>query len=148
MPWIYLSDKRERNFDLPISLQNEEVKEAFLVKFNNFYGNADGMFHSNHYSTSAYVIFYLMRINPFSNNMIKLQTNDFDVPNRQFSNIFSTLELCEKYNNNRELLPDLFETPEIYYNINYNDFGKLKNKIRIHNIGFEPYAKNGIEFCL
>ena len=147
MPWIYLSDKRERNFDLPISLQNEEVKEAFLVKFNNFYGNADGMFHSNHYSTSAYVIFYLMRINPFSNNMIKLQTNDFDVPNRQFSNIFSTLELCEKYNNNRELLPDLFETPEIYYNINYNDFGKLKNKIRIHNIGFEPYAKNGIEFC-
>ena len=147
MPWIYLFDKRERNFDLPISLQDEEVKETFLVKFNNFYGNPDGMFHSNHYSTSAYVIFYLMRINPFSNNMIKLQTNDFDVPNRQFSNILGTLELCEKYNNNRELLPDLFETPEIYYNINYNDFGKLKNKIRIHNILFEPYAKNGIEFC-
>ena len=147
MPWLYLSDKRQRNFDLPISLQDEEVKKTFLVKFNNFYGNADGMFHSNHYSTSAYITFYLMRINPFSNNMIKLQANDFDVPNRQFSNIFGTLELCEKYNNNRELLPDLFETPEIYYNINYNDFGMLKNKTRIHNIFFEPYAKNGIEFC-
>ena len=30
MPWTFMADKRLRNFDLPMSLQNEESKERFL----------------------------------------------------------------------------------------------------------------------
>ena len=145
MPWIHLLDNSPRNFDLPISLQNEKIKELFLKKF--FENINTPMFHNNHYSTSAYIYFYLMRINPFSNNMIKFQSCDFDIPDRQFTNIKGTLELCEKYNNNREPIPEIFEIPEVYYNLNYNDFGKLKDNTRIHSLGVEPYANNGIEYC-
>ena len=142
MPWIHLSDNRIRNFDLPISLQEENIIEEYKKKFSDNY-----MYQNNHYSTSAYIYFYLMRINPFSNNMIKFQSNDFDIPDRQFISIKDTLELCEQCNNNREAIPEIYEIPEIFYNINYNDFGRLKNKTRIHNLNLKPYAQNGIEFC-
>ena len=145
MPWIHLLDNSIRNFDLPISLQNEKIRDLYLKKF--FENINTPIFHNNHYSTSAYIYFYLMRINPFSNNMIKFQSCDFDIPDRQFTTIKGTLELCEKYNNNREPIPEIFEIPEIYYNLNYNDFGKLKDNTRIHNLSVEPYGNNGIEFC-
>ena len=145
MPWIHLLDSSIRNFDLPISLQNEKIKELYLKKFLE--NIKTPIFHNNHYSTSAYIYFYLMRINPFSNNMIKFQSCDFDIPDRQFITIKGTLELCEKYNNNREIIPEIFDFPEIYYNLNYNDFGKLKDNTRIHNLSSEPYANNGIEYC-
>ena len=147
LPWIHLSDNSMRNFDQPISLQDDKTVEAYRKKFNEYIKSHNSMFHNNHYSTAAYVYFYLMRINPFSNNMIKFQSNDFDIPDRQFSTIKGTLELCEQCNNNREAIPELFEIPEVYYNINYNDFGRLKDKTRIHNLSIEPYAKSGIEYC-
>ena len=147
IPWINLSDNKIRNFDNPISLQKDNIIEDYLQKFNEYNQNNNNVFHNNHYSTGAYILFYLMRINPFCNNMIKFQSNSFDIPDRQFIGIKGTLELCEEFNNNREAIPEIFELPEIYYNINYNDFGKLKDNVRIHNIILEPYSKNGIEFC-
>ena len=88
-----------------------------------------------------------MRTKPFTNNMIKFQTNSFDVPDRQYADIKRTIYLCQKGNNNREMIPELFSIPEIYINLNDNDFGKRKDGIRIHNITFEPYAQNVIQFC-
>ena len=146
-PWINSISNRIRNFDLPISLQSEKSIKMYQKHHKEYLLSKTVMYHNNHYSTSPYIMFYLMRINPFTNNMIKFQSNDFDLPDRQFTTIQGTLELCENYNNNRELIPEIYEIPEIYYNINYNDFGKLKDNIRIHNIQLEPFAKNGIEFC-
>ena len=73
---------------------------------------------SNHYSNGAYAFFYLIRINPFSNGMIKLQKNSFDLPERQFSSVYNTLSMCPSTNNNREPIPEIFELPEMYYNLN------------------------------
>ena len=149
MPWIFLEEGIDfvRNFDLPISVQDDDKKEDFLSKTEN-YILGDGMIsHSNHYSTSAYICFYLMRINPFTNNMIKFQSKGFDIPDRQYSDMRQTIFLCQKMNNNRELIPELFSIPEIYINLNDNDFGKQKDGNRVHNITFDPYAENSIEFC-
>ena len=144
MPWLLFGDKI-RNFDYPMSLQTEESMEKF-EKLREL--DDDDFAHNNHYSNSAYVIFYLFRINPFSNGMIKLQKNSFEIPERQFSSIDNTIKVCPATNNNREPIPDLFELPEIYYNLNCNGLGKMKTgKKREHNINFAPYAENGIEFC-
>ena len=58
--------------------------------------------YRNHYSTSAYIYYYLMRINPFTNDMIKFQSNNFDVPDRQYTVTKQTIFLCKRINNNRE----------------------------------------------
>ena len=148
MPWLFLVQGIDyiRDFDLPISVQDKEQKEQFLSKIGNFIKEDNSISHSNHYSTSAYILFYLMRVNPFTNNMIRFQTNCFDIADRQYVDINQTIFLCQKMYNNREMIPELFSIPEIYINLNDNDFGKQKEGLRVHNISFSPYCDNPIEF--
>ena len=149
MPWLFLKDGVEfkRNFDIPMAVQDEDKQEEFLMHNNNYTLDENSPTHSNHYSTSAYIYFYLMRTNPFTNDMIKFQSKNFDVPDRQYANIKQTLFLCQRMNNNRELIPEFFSLPEININLNVNDFGKQRDGLRVHNISFEPYANNAIEFA-
>ena len=149
MPWLFLEEgiKKIRNFDLPISVQDEKTQEFFLSKGTVYLASEDSLTHGNHYSTSAYMCFYLMRTNPFTNIMIRFQSNNFDVPDRQYIDIKSTIILCQSLGNNREIIPELFSLPEIYINLNDNDFGKQKTGLRVHNITFRPYAENPFEFC-
>ena len=146
IPWIKFENKI-RDFNLPISLQTEEAKADFEDKYLKYRDLKMDFYHNNHYSNSSYIIFYLSRINPFTNGMIRLQGNSFEVPERQFTSINSTIQICPKTFNNREAIPELFEIPEIYYNINCNDFGTSLSKKREHNIDLTPYANNGIELC-
>ena len=149
MPWLFLTDgiKKIRNFDLPISVQDDDTQKDYLSKGKLYLSDLEALAHGNHYSTSAYLCFYLMRTNPFTNIMIRFQSNSFDVPDRQYTDIKSTINLCQNLGNNRELIPELFSIPEIYINLNNNDFGKQKEGLRIHNISFQPYAENPFHFC-
>ena len=148
MPWLFLEDGPNfiRNFDLPISVQDEDKCKQYLSNKENYIIEDNIIFHANHYSTSAYILFYLMRANPFTNNMIKFQSNTFDIPDRQYADIKQTIFLCQNMNNNREMIPELYSIPEIYINLNDNDFGKQKEGVRVHNINFQPYSDNPIEF--
>ena len=51
MPWLFLEEGVDfiRNFDLPISVQDEDKKIHYLSKKNNY--NMDGgiVEHGNHY---------------------------------------------------------------------------------------------------
>jgi hypothetical protein len=146
MPWIFLDDNRIRNFDIPMSVQDESARNLFLKIPYDTQGK-ENRWHSNHYSSSAYICYYLMRTNPYTESMIKFQSNNFDVPDRQFFDIKQTLILCEKNNNNREPIPELYTIPEVYLNLNHNDFGKhILNEGRIHNVECSPYADNAYEF--
>ena len=148
MPWIFMEDRRIRDFDIPMSIQDEESKDRYL-NIPKDPSEKTNRWHSNHYSTSAYICYYLMRTKPFTESMIKFQSNNFDVPDRQFFDIGQTLLLCEKNNNNREPIPELYTIPEIYINLNSNDFGKQSDRnfgSRIHNVEFKPYAKNAYDF--
>ena len=147
MPWIFLKNMEIRDFDVPISVQKDVQKCFYQKKLNEENFDKQDYYHTNHYSTAAYIYFYLMRINPFTNDMIKFQSNDFDVPDRQFSNMYKTLELCEDCGNNRELIPEIYNFPEVFINLNYNDLGRQKDKIRMHNVELKPYANNPVEFC-
>jgi hypothetical protein len=147
MPWIFLDDNKIRNFDIPMSVQDENARNLFLKIPYDTQGK-ENRWHSNHYSSSAYICYYLMRTNPYTDSMIKFQSNNFDVPDRQFFDIKQTLILCEKNNNNREPIPELYTIPEVYLNLNYNDFGKLalNDQGRIHDVECFPYADNAYEF--
>ena len=147
MPWIFMNDERIRNFDIPMSVQNESSRQNYLqIPYDS--QSKENRWHSNLYSSSAYICYYLMRINPFTESMIKFQSNNFDVPDRQFFDIGQTLLLCEKNNNNREPIPELYTIPEVYINLNFNDFGRqsLNKRGRIHNVECYPYADNAYEF--
>jgi len=116
-----------RKMNYAISVQSEEnraqCKRNYELEKNN-------PCHLNtHYSTSAYIFYYLMRLNPYGQNMLKLQGSRWEDPNRVF-NSFNTLgEILQDSNDNRELIPDFFCYFDYFCNLNCNYIHIQNNKI-------------------
>ena len=149
-PWLSVLDENSlnvklRDFKYPLSAQNPNKRDIILFKYeekenNNEKKNKFINHYNSHYSTSAFVNFYLIRISPFNENIIKLQNGKYDDPNRAFVSITEVLEILNKFEDNRELIPDFFYLTESYLNLNYNNYGKRDvDKLYINNIIFDNY---------
>ena len=117
-----------RELKYPICAQTEKNKELAIKRYVedcqfNF------KYHSGtHYSTSAYVYFYLMRSEPFSTLLVKLQNYAQENPNRMFNGIQSTVLTLDSGNDNRELLPEFFSKIEHFINFNCVNLGKKTSR--------------------
>ena len=82
-------------------------------------------FYGSHYSNSATIIHYLMRLEPFTTFARELQGGKFDNPDRCFKEVKSSWELTsERTPDTKELIPEFFFLPEFLKNVNGVDFGK------------------------
>ena len=134
-----------RNFAFPVSVQEKDKRNQIIKKFCCLQPSKSGFVNhfNSHYSTSAFVSFFMVRTNPFTYNQIKLQNNQFDHPNRTFHSFYEILEILIKYSDNRELISEIFYFPEMFINLNFNNLGRRTNdKIRNHNVLFDEYYEN------
>ena len=133
-PLLYmdLQAKVERNLSKAICL-NKKLTNEDINKFKNNYETMGYHFNS-HYTTMAYILYYLMRLIPFTNCQIKLQSGHFDAPTRMFTSLENLLYVFQITEENRELCPEFFYSYESFLNLNYNDFGFVNSdKRQIHN---------------
>ena len=147
-PVIYMNIEKNllRNLSKAVCL-NKDDSEVEIIKYKmNF--EVMKCYYNNHYSTSAFVLYYLVRLIPYTYLQIDFQSGKFDVPERIFStyNNYSTALLSSS--ENRELIPEFFHHYESCINLNYNNFGKMKNsKKLINNFNSNKY-KNAVEFII
>ena len=149
-PLLYMdiSKKIERDLSKPIALNKEPEKvksiiEQIQLNFINF-----GSHFNSNYSTSGYVLYYLVRMNPFTNGHIKFQSYKFDVPQRMFFTFDSYLNAMNSSEENRELVPEFFYNYEIFLNLNYINLGILNSDNLLIN-DLNTGDKNGIaEFII
>ena len=164
-PWI-ITDYTSENLPSPLPIRpmgtpmgmleiNEEAKErkesykaSWDVNDNEEDKEEDFDRYRSHYSTSLYVTYYLVRIFPFSSMRIELQGRSFDDPNRLFNSIIDSFNcaLTQKADL-RELIPELFFLPEIFYNLNLLNLGSIRNKqknieVPVNNIEMPKWANN------
>ena len=133
-PLLYMDiqTKVERNLSKAICLNKKLTNEDYN-KFKNNYETM-GYHFNTHYTTMAYILYYLMRLIPFTNCQIKLQSGHFDAPTRMFSSLENLLYVFKITEENRELCPEFFYSYESFLNLNYNDFGFINtDKKQIHN---------------
>ena len=90
----------------------------------------------NHYSASAYIYYYLMRLNPYLQSFIKLQEEQLEDPNRTFNNFKDTEKTLQFQNDNRELIPDFFYYFDFLLNLNCNLFGKYNEELLIDDFSY------------
>ena len=134
-PLLYMdiNKKYERNLSKAICLNKKDLKEEDLIKFKNNFETMGYHFNS-HYSTMAYILYYLMRVIPFTFSQIKLQSGHFDAPSRMFTSLENLLFVFQVSDENRELIPEFFYSYESFLNLNYNNFGYIKtNKKQINH---------------
>ncbi|ORX55869.1 beach-domain-containing protein [Piromyces finnis] len=163
-PWIiqdYTSETIDlndpgiyRDLSKPIGALNEARLEHFKERYYSFeemgmeMDDIKPFFYGTHYSSAANVLFYMIRMEPFTTLHIALQSGKFDHPDRQF---FSLQNCWDSVINNsgdvKELIPEFFSTPEFLVNMNHFDLGKC-NAIgkEIDDVILPPWAKTPEEF--
>ncbi|KAL3922392.1 MAG: hypothetical protein SGILL_002229 [Bacillariaceae sp.] len=99
--------------------------------------------YGTHYSCAAYVLYYLMRLEPFSRLALSLQGGKFDVADRLFHNVGSSWKSASEENlqDVRELIPEFFYLPDFLTNTNGFDFGTTQKGKHVHDVTLPKWAK-------
>ena len=158
-PWVladYESDtidlaaeKSYRDLSKPMGALGADRAELFTQRYEEVKSFNDPMtpaFHyGTHYSTSAYVLYYLLRLEPFSQMAVDLQNGKFDHPERLFSSVNKSWTVASGTKGNslqdvRELTPEFFYNGEFLKNSNRFDLGKLGDNKQIDDVVLPPWC--------
>ena len=133
-PLLFLDQEHEKKRDLSkvISL-NKENNESSYEKAKSNYSILKYHFNQ-HYTAGGFILFYLVRLIPFTYQHILFQSNKFDTPNRLFSAINNIFLFFQITDDNRELIPEFYYSYEFLLNLNYNDFGVLSTSEENYHI--------------
>ncbi|KAF8412352.1 hypothetical protein HHK36_000314 [Tetracentron sinense] len=157
-PWI-LSDYSSRTLDLtnpssyrdlskPVGALNSDRMKKFQERYSSFDDPIIPKFHyGSHYSSAGTVLYYLVRVEPFTTLSIQLQGGKFDHADRMFSDISTTWNgVLEDMSDVKELVPELFYLPEILTNGNSIDFGTTQLGGKLDSVRLPPWAENPVDF--
>lgn len=164
-PWVladYESDilnLRDRNSfrDLrwPVGAQNAKQRELLIDKYNDTlaaYNPDDDTslppFHQGtHYSVPGFVLWFLMRLEPYTSLHVQHQDGRFDRPDR----LLKSVEAAWKASTSdpsavKELIPEMFYCPELLVNMNAVDMGRTQSGQPIGDVALPSWAKNPHDF--
>ena len=92
-------------------------------------------YFKTHYSTHFYTSNFQIRIFPYTFLAIELQGTGFDDPNRLFFSIEETFfNISFQKSDLRELIPEFYYFPEIFWNLNKVNFNKRANGIQVDDL--------------
>jgi WD40 repeat protein len=164
-PWVladYESDTIDlsspssfRDLSKPMGALSPKRAKEFLRRYEDVKGLNDPLlspFHyGTHYSTSAYILYYFVRLEPFSQMSADLQNGKFDHPTRLFSSIAKSWiaasgQSAGSLQDVRELTPEFFYSAEFLKNSNRFDFGALNDgKEPVDDVVLPPWCDNDPE---
>ena len=87
--------------------------------------------YGTHYSTAAFTLNWLIRLEPFTSLFLSLQGGKFDHPNRLFSSMKSSWSNCQRDTSDvKELIPEFYYLPEMFVNSNGYRLGRLDDGVK------------------
>ncbi|OHT15145.1 hypothetical protein TRFO_42682 [Tritrichomonas foetus] len=137
-----------RDLSLPIGCLNKKRFEELKILKQELVGSDMYCLYRLHYSAAAYVIFYLLRCEPFTSLHINLQNNRFDDPNRLFKSVEETWGHVTSNNYDfRELIPEFFTFPEFLLNNDNFDLGVTsETHEQVNHVNMPPWASSASHF--
>lgn len=124
------AEETYRDLGFPVGALEPKCRADAMRKYEEWIPDTgiDAFHYGSHYSTGGIVMYYLIRLEPFSTLAIQLQDKHFDVADRLFWSIESawtgTLRNSGDY---KELIPEFFSLPEFLLNLNHYHFGCRQN---------------------
>ncbi|XP_050237389.1 protein SPIRRIG [Mercurialis annua] len=157
-PWIladyesetldFSNPKTFRKLNKPMGCQTPEGEEEFRKRYDSWDDPEVPKFHyGSHYSSAGIVLFYLLRLPPFSSENQKLQGGQFDHADRLFNSIRDTwLSAAGKGNTSdvKELIPEFFYMPEFLANRFNLDLGEKQSGEKVGDVVLPPWAKGSV----
>ncbi|KAG9155685.1 hypothetical protein Leryth_003953 [Lithospermum erythrorhizon] len=154
-PWVLADYESEnldlkdpqtfRKFDKPMGCQTMEGKDEFIKRYESWDDPDVPKFHyGSHYSSAGIVLFYLLRLPPFSIENQKLQGGQFDHADRLFNSVRDTwLSASGKGNTSdvKELIPEFFYMSEFLENYFNLDLGEKQSGEKVGDVVLPSWAK-------
>ncbi|KAG0255863.1 hypothetical protein DFQ27_006020 [Actinomortierella ambigua] len=156
-PWIladYTSEELDlqnpdtfRDLSRPMGAQTPDREKDFNDRYHTWDGGDERTppFHyGTHYSSAMIVCSYLIRLEPFTEEYLKLQGGHFDHADRLFHSIGKSWTSASQntMSDVRELIPEFFYLPEFLMNTNGFNFGTLQaTGEQINHVALPPWAK-------
>jgi hypothetical protein len=157
-PWVlkdYTSDSLNladpavfRDLARPMGAQNEVQREIVMNMYEEFDDPDIPKFHyGSHYSTAGFVLYYLLRVEPFTSYHKGLQSGKFDHADRLFHSIERTYHSCTHSSSDvKELVPELFYLPEALLNSNRCALGMRQDGQRVDDVMLPKWASDAHDF--
>ncbi|PRP84623.1 BEACH domain-containing protein [Planoprotostelium fungivorum] len=138
-----------RDFSKPIGALNEERLKKFLDRKDILDDpNIPPFLYGSHYSTIGSVLFFLVRMEPFTTQFLEnIQGGKFDIPDRMFFSIATAWQnVLASPSDVKELVPEFFYMPEFLKNSNSYDLGVKQDGDRLDDVVLPPWASTPEEF--
>lgn len=157
-PWVITNyDSKEldlsqpsnyRDLSKPIGALNPSRREYFEERYDSWENETIPPFHyGTHYSTAAFVLNWLIRIEPFTTMFLALQGGKFDHPDRLFSSVSLAWKNCQRDTSDvKELVPEWYFLPEMFYNSSSYRLGTREDGVTVNDVELPQWSKTPEEF--
>ena len=165
MPWI-LADYTSPHLNLtspqafrclrkPIAVQVPGSEEKYVANYEILAGDVSGLggvmgpyHYSSHYSNTGIVLHFLVRLLPFTQEFVKFQDGNFDLPDRSFHKLATSWLMASEVSASdvKELIPQLFYLPEMFMNRECFNFGVRQNGEEVNNVELPDWAPDARTF--
>ncbi|OTF73990.1 BEACH domain containing protein, partial [Euroglyphus maynei] len=153
-----------RNLAKPIAVQKKEREKYYIEQYRYieaenrhlhqpkarkgdvipFPGVTSTPYHYGaHYSNSGIVLYYLVRLPPYTQMFLHYQDRNFDIPDRSFHSIQTTWRLATEDSTNgfKEMIPEFFYLPEFLCNSERFNLGVRQNGERVNDVRLPPWSR-------
>ncbi|TMW63442.1 hypothetical protein Poli38472_002383 [Pythium oligandrum] len=159
-PWV-IADYESSSLDLsrastfrdlsrPIGALEPTRLKFFLDRYNSFEDSDIPKFlYGTHYSNIGVVLYYLIRLEPFTSYALSVQGGKFDHADRLFQSVADTWQNClHDFNDLKELTPEWYYLPDFLKNCNGLDLGVKQNGVVLGDVVLPPWAKSAEDFVI
>ncbi|KAK6245788.1 hypothetical protein SCA6_008878 [Theobroma cacao] len=152
-PWILADYSSEvldfnksstfRDLSKPVGALDSKRFEVFEDRYRNFCDpDIPSFYYGSHYSSMGIVLYYLLRLEPFTSLHRNLQGGKFDHADRLFQSIEGTYRNCLSNTSDvKELIPEFYYMPEFLINSNSYHLGVKQDGEPISDVSLPPWAK-------
>ncbi|EXB79620.1 BEACH domain-containing protein lvsC [Morus notabilis] len=136
-----------RDLSKPVGALDSKRFEVFEERYRSFTDpDIPSFYYGSHYSSMGIVLYYLLRLEPFTSLHRNLQGGKFDHADRLFQSIEGTYRNCLSNTSDvKELIPEFFYMPEFLVNSNSYHLGVKQDGEPISDICLPPWAKGSPE---
>lgn len=157
-PWVIVNYESEeldlsqpnnfRDLSKPIGALNPTRKEFFDERYETWEHDQIPPFHyGTHFSTAAFTLNWLIRVEPFTSIFLNMQGGKFDHANRTFFSIAQAWKNCQRDTSDvKELVPEHFFLPEMLVNENDYNLGQQDDGLEVKDVILPPWAKSPEDF--
>ncbi|XP_015806865.2 neurobeachin isoform X1 [Nothobranchius furzeri] len=132
-----------RDLSKPVGALNPKRAAFYAERYETWKDDQTPPCHyDSHYSTTANVLHWLVRIEPFTTFFLSANNNKFDHPDRTFSSIARSWRNCQRDTSDvKELIPEFYYLPEMFVNSNGYHLGLREDGNMICDVDLPAWAK-------